>query len=101
MKRLECGSISSRALEVRTELFARLQRAVHCRIAPQTFHVWLPSLRRCRGETLFALRAHCGRDARGPDLPIANRLAAERTKSTPSDNAGVAISNSPIELVAR
>jgi len=32
--------------------------------------------------------------------PIAKRLSAERTYITPSDNAGVAISNSPIEFVA-
>src|SRR6185295_17724829 len=33
--------------------------------------------------------------------PIANKLADERTYITPSDNAGVAINNSPIEFVAR
>ena len=33
-------------------------------------------------------------------LPIAKRLAFERTYITPSDKAGVAISSSPIELVA-
>ena len=33
--------------------------------------------------------------------PIANRLVAPRTYITPSDNAGVAINNSPIELVER
>ena len=32
--------------------------------------------------------------------PIANRLAAPRTYMTPSESAGVAISSSPIELVA-
>lgn len=32
--------------------------------------------------------------------PTANRLADERTYITPSDNAGVAISISPIEFVA-
>ena len=32
--------------------------------------------------------------------PIANRLSDERTYITPSDNAGVAISISPIEFVA-
>ena len=32
--------------------------------------------------------------------PTANRLCDERTYITPSDKAGVAISNSPIELVA-
>ena len=32
---------------------------------------------------------------------IANKLADERTYMTPSDNAGVAISNSPMEFVAR
>src|SRR5262245_9218419 len=32
--------------------------------------------------------------------PTANKLDAERTYITPSDSAGVAISNSPIELVA-
>jgi hypothetical protein len=34
-------------------------------------------------------------------LPIANRLPAPRTYMTPSERAGVAINNSPIELVAR
>src|SRR6185295_123511 len=33
--------------------------------------------------------------------PIANKLADERTYNTPSDSAGVAINNSPIEFVAR
>ena len=32
--------------------------------------------------------------------PTANRLCADRTYITPSDKAGVAINNSPIELVA-
>src|SRR5678815_6184212 len=32
--------------------------------------------------------------------PMANRLWDERTYITPSDSAGVAISNSPIEFVA-
>ena len=32
--------------------------------------------------------------------PIAKRLAADRTYITPSDKAGVAINNSPIEFVA-
>jgi hypothetical protein len=43
-------SASIRALEVRGEFFARLQRAVIVREVIQTFHVWLPSARRCRGE---------------------------------------------------
>ena len=34
-------------------------------------------------------------------LPIANKLADDRTYITPSDNAGVAINNSPIEFVPR
>jgi len=33
-------------------------------------------------------------------LPTANRLSAERTYITPSDNAGVAIKSSPIVFVA-
>jgi len=33
-------------------------------------------------------------------FPIANTLAAVRTYMTPPDKAGVAISSSPIELVA-
>ena len=32
--------------------------------------------------------------------PTANKLCADRTYITPSDKAGVAINNSPIELVA-
>jgi hypothetical protein len=43
-------SASIRALEVRGEFFARLQRAVIVREVIQTFHVWLPSARRCRGK---------------------------------------------------
>jgi hypothetical protein len=45
-----------RALEVRGEFFARLQRAVIMGDVIQTFHVWLPSVRRCRGETLLPRR---------------------------------------------
>ena len=33
-------------------------------------------------------------------LPTANKLSAERTYITPSDNAGVAINSSPIVFVA-
>jgi len=46
------------ALEARTEkptICARLQRADQRSLLIQTFHVWLPSLRRCRGETNFQL----------------------------------------------
>jgi len=31
--------------------FCGLQRACSCTVLVQTFHVWLPSIRRCRGET--------------------------------------------------
>jgi hypothetical protein len=39
-----------RALKVREDFRARLQRADHRDELFQTFHVWLPSPRRCRGE---------------------------------------------------
>jgi hypothetical protein len=41
-----------RALKVREDFCARLQRANILIAVVQTFHVWLPSRRRCRGGTL-------------------------------------------------
>ena len=43
------------ALEVRGEFCARLQRAGIMGDVIQTFHVWLPSVRRCRGEYPYAI----------------------------------------------
>jgi len=42
------------ALKVRSDVFARLQRADPLSWLIQTFHVWLPSSRRCRGEESLA-----------------------------------------------
>jgi inorganic triphosphatase YgiF len=52
VKPLECHvHFFNRALEVRGEFCARLQRAGTSAIVIQTFHVWLPSTRRSAAET--------------------------------------------------
>jgi len=44
------------ALEVRSEYLRALQRALSINYLIQTFHVWLPSDRRCRGANLTRSR---------------------------------------------
>jgi hypothetical protein len=50
----------NRALKVRADFFARFQRANWITFSIQTFHVWLPSVCRRRGENPFCGTQTCG-----------------------------------------
>ena len=81
-----CRSMQTRRISVIRGLYAALSKET-----PKNHRRRMKRI--CRVHTDFFSFDQCLR-------PTANRLADERTYITPSDKAGVAISISPIELVA-